>query len=43
MLSHSQEYVDKEEGKELFLARAMEVLAFDVAQLQNRHGGSKPR
>jgi hypothetical protein len=35
--------MDKEEGKELFLARDMEVLAFDIAQLQNRHGGSKPR
>jgi hypothetical protein len=35
--------MDKEEGKELFLARAMEILPFDVSQLQNRHGGSKPR
>jgi hypothetical protein len=42
LLSHSQEYMDKEEGKELFFARAMGVLAFDIAQLQIRHGGSKP-
>jgi hypothetical protein len=35
--------MDNEEGKELFLARAMEALAFDVTQLQNRHGDSKPR
>jgi hypothetical protein len=35
--------MDKEEGKELFLARVMQVLAFDVTQLLNSEGGSKPR
>jgi len=33
--------MDKEEGKELYLARAMKVLAFYTQRLQRRHNNSK--